>query len=777
MKHFKLIISVLLSLAAVLPANSQQVTDTAKYMDFLVFKVLDEQKQEAALVGWIKHLTYPDWEWGPQFPVTQVLTIPQSYVKDGKEYTMVEIGDKALYRLGFIGNTQRYTDFAPSRIILPPTIRRIGDYALNVHGGEEGLHVVDVDFPESVEYIGDCCLNFNQSGSVTFPPNLKYLGKHNISGIWMDKVTFLGNDFTITPQMVHPDCESIETLTISGENMTIDDSTFLSDRINTLELGKYPVTLRKGAFGSIADWDGNGGRVIVRCLEPYEIHSDAFSGETFGNATLYVPEASLEAYKTTKGWQKFAHIEPLPDQSKMVTENLTWTYYAKTYDEAMRLQRYNLRFSGTTTIDGKEYACAYRYTGKNFDPSELTPCAFIRQDGPRVYCRPNPEYDLADDPARLDIGGNLQADENGEILLYDFTNRTAMQAIYGSELTQRQAIRIQNVDRDAFNLSENRIVEMIGFDAADDGDLLSPMAHSGENGMAGLICVKENNTGAVIYGGSGENTYNSEQQFFDITNRDDREWTYFVHDTQPRSAYNPRQPFAGYYHIRLVKSGEHEAKAYRYQGEFDPGRLTHAATLRTDPTTGRVYCNPNPDYVLQDFDRLLTLGLSVTYNQFTGEMEDVTYAETLAWESFDQMEEQPDRNTSIQIIDGAYRRVCDNGRTLKYIEGLGPESNNRLGNRDITQDLIGRQWNSQTEGGLCFITDLEGNHVYEGHFADFYRNDLNKDGTVDVADINMLIEACVNPAALPDGINADTNRDGRVDVGDINHIINTMLGK
>ena len=43
-------------------------------------------------------------------------------------------------------------------------------------------------------------------------------------------------------------------------------------------------------------------------LNPFEIPDNCFSEETYENATLYVPEGSVEKYRTTEGWRNFVHI-------------------------------------------------------------------------------------------------------------------------------------------------------------------------------------------------------------------------------------------------------------------------------------------------------------------------------------------------------------------------------------------------------------------------------------------------------------------------------------
>ena len=53
--------------------------------------------------------------------------------------------------------------------------------------------------------------------------------------------------------------------------------------------------------------------------------------------------------------------------------------------------------------------------------------------------------------------------------------------------------------------------------------------------------------------------------------------------------------------------------------------------------------------------------------------------------------------------------------------------------------------------------------------------DVNGDNTVDVGDVNLLINIMLGKAATSPA--ADLTGDGAVDVGDVNMVINIMLGK
>ena len=50
--------------------------------------------------------------------------------------------------------------------------------------------------------------------------------------------------------------------------------------------------------------------VVISMIEdPFEIEIGTFNKNTILNATLYIPEGTIDKYKATEGWKEFAYIE------------------------------------------------------------------------------------------------------------------------------------------------------------------------------------------------------------------------------------------------------------------------------------------------------------------------------------------------------------------------------------------------------------------------------------------------------------------------------------
>ena len=95
--------------------------------------------------------------------------------------------------------------------------------------------------------------------------------------------------------------------------------------------------------------------------------------------------------------------------------------------------------------------------------------------------------------------------------------------------------------------------------------------------------------------------------------------------------------------------------------------------------------------------------------------------------------------------------------------------------------------------GLIMLTDLDGNILYKGNYYhlgyELPNYDLNHDGVIDIADVNIMINVLLGydvptgnqgndtaPTISPDEY-YDITGDGHVDITDVNAIINKMLGK
>lgn len=97
--------------------------------------------------------------------------------------------------------------------------------------------------------------------------------------------------------------------------------------VRRLNIPSTVTYIGQGAFGSCT----NPFIVVCRAAVPPTLESEnSFYTNNYTNATLHVPEASLDAYKTAMGWKNFSVITPLGDDGEPMSETarpyVTWTY-------------------------------------------------------------------------------------------------------------------------------------------------------------------------------------------------------------------------------------------------------------------------------------------------------------------------------------------------------------------------------------------------------------------------------------------------------------------
>lgn len=272
-------------------------------LEYLKFQVIDEQNREAALTGYYEALGVAQNFWGYQFPPDEPVIVPSIVNCNGKEYTVTEIADNALYLLGTFSNPQRYEEFWPE-IILPETIRRLGKRSLWTH---PMYGFTKVNLPHSLEEMADSCLlTCTYGGQYTMLENVNSIGKNVFQGPGVGVLTFMNHDFELNANMFN--LSYIQVLTLWGENLSIAAATFNgTSEIERLVFGFYPCSIASNAFGENTAIN----KIVVYCPEPYSIPENAFTTSIYQNAKLLVPENALENYRNAPGWKNFASIESI----------------------------------------------------------------------------------------------------------------------------------------------------------------------------------------------------------------------------------------------------------------------------------------------------------------------------------------------------------------------------------------------------------------------------------------------------------------------------------
>lgn len=177
----------------------------------------------------------------------------------------------------------------------------------NDFGSIRSAEVKDCVTSISVESAGGAFLNASGMTSVTLPSTLtainssSFWGCSSLSGVTLpNSLTYLGNDALRY-------CTSLTTLNIPDSVQTIGGLCFYGCS------GLTNVTIGAGFTGTTNpghsfQYCSNLQTVTVRATTPPTIDSFFFDSTPIanGNGTIYVPSASVNAYKNAAGWSDYA---------------------------------------------------------------------------------------------------------------------------------------------------------------------------------------------------------------------------------------------------------------------------------------------------------------------------------------------------------------------------------------------------------------------------------------------------------------------------------------
>ena len=236
---------------------------------------------------------------------------------------------------------------ALTTITLPKNLVNIGSEAF-----EDCSHIESISLPNTLTSIGDRAFKgCNTLTSIVIPQSVSRIGEEAFSGC-KSITTIVDHSHVLSSGDTFAGCESITSLTISpsylvgrfgtqltelnlGEGVeTICNAAFSNcTKLTSVKLPNSVVCIGERAFYGCSSltsitlpkklltmdiWAfANSNLKEVTCLavtpphvpqEVNEKYSPLFSQETEENGTLYVPAASVDAYKSTYGWKGFKNI-------------------------------------------------------------------------------------------------------------------------------------------------------------------------------------------------------------------------------------------------------------------------------------------------------------------------------------------------------------------------------------------------------------------------------------------------------------------------------------
>lgn len=203
-----------------------------------------------------------------------------------------------------------------------------------------GKEVRDLVIPNSINKINNYafynCISLNK---LTISNGVTSIGSGSFKGCNNLKSIDIPNSVTIIGSEAFAECESLLSLSIPNSTIKICEAAFLGCKsLKTVNLGNSVQEISNYSFMDCSSlttinlpssvklighrsFDGINLEIITSYIEePFEIigkqsQDKSFSLNTFNNATICVPQGTIEKYKTTEGWKDFIFIkEELPSK-------------------------------------------------------------------------------------------------------------------------------------------------------------------------------------------------------------------------------------------------------------------------------------------------------------------------------------------------------------------------------------------------------------------------------------------------------------------------------
>lgn len=221
-------------------------------------------------------------------------------------------------------------------VTLPQSLKKLG-YHVFANSGLTSLVI-----PEGITYLPQGTFNGCKNlETVTLPTTLETIEYNAFSNSGLTSI-FIPKGVTNISSTSFNYCGKLSTISVSDENTTYDSrnncnaiiqtatnqilrgtsntiipntTTSIGDNafndINSLTSIVIPESVT--SIGLYAFFSCNSlAEVVCKAKVAPQLKSEAFSNDILSKATLYVPEESVESYKTDGEWKKFSDIQPLP---------------------------------------------------------------------------------------------------------------------------------------------------------------------------------------------------------------------------------------------------------------------------------------------------------------------------------------------------------------------------------------------------------------------------------------------------------------------------------
>ena len=159
--------------------------------------------------------------------------------------------------------------------------------------------LTSVNIPNSVKTIGNLAFNENQLTSVNIPNSVTNIDK----GVFMNnKLTSVNIPNSVTSIGDNAFYNNkLTSVNIPNSIKTIGDGAFTINQLTSVNIPNSVVTIGDGAFYVYFQLSN----ITIHAITPPNTYGDALKGIP-SSTKIYVPAQSINAYKTTGEWSKYA---------------------------------------------------------------------------------------------------------------------------------------------------------------------------------------------------------------------------------------------------------------------------------------------------------------------------------------------------------------------------------------------------------------------------------------------------------------------------------------
>ena len=213
-----------------------------------------------------------------------------------KKLTSITIPDSVTT----IGEDAFYDCESLTSVTIPDSVTTIGNYAFY-----RCYSLTSVTIGDSVTTIGDWAFYYCKSlTSVTIPDSVTTIGDWAFFHCYSLTSVTIGDSVTTIGYGAFAECYSLTSVTIPDSVTTIGDSAFkYCKSLTSVTIGDSVTTIGDAAFS----WCSSLTSVYCKATTPPSICDYVFS-DNANSRKIYVPTASVDAYKSADGWSGYADV-------------------------------------------------------------------------------------------------------------------------------------------------------------------------------------------------------------------------------------------------------------------------------------------------------------------------------------------------------------------------------------------------------------------------------------------------------------------------------------